>query len=68
MCTCLGSIRLLRNIKFVKMAESMDGVCGPNNKRLKDYKQPSKEPEEVKTTRKLLEGINLRRSQREKEV
>ena len=50
------------------MAESMDEVCGPNNKRMKDYKQPPKEPEEVKTTRKLLEGINLRRNQREKEV
>ena len=51
------------------MAESNDvSDTGLPRNRLKDYKQPMKEPEEVKSTRKLLEGINLRRNQREKKV
>ena len=51
-----------------KMAESINEVPGLTSNRLKDYKQPAKEPEEDKSTRKLLEGINLRRNQREKKV
>ena len=50
------------------MAESKNEVSGLSSNRLKDYKQPAKEPEEVKSTRKLIEGINLRRNQREKKV
>ena len=49
------------------MAESMN-VSGLTSNRGKDYKQPAKESEEVKSTRKLMEGINLRRKQREKKV
>ena len=41
-----------------------DVVCH----RLKDYKRTSKEPEDVKNTRKLLAGIKLRRDRRENEV
>ena len=51
-----------------KMAESKNEVFGPSSNRLKDYKQSAKEPAEVKSTRKLIEGINLRRNQREKKV
>ena len=62
-------ITLFRNVNSVKkMAESMNEVSGLTSNRLKGYKKPSKEPEEVNSTRKLIEGINLRRNQREKEV
>ena len=50
------------------MAESMNEIPSPSNNRLKDYKLQDKEPEEVEGTKKLIEGINLRRNQREKEV
>ena len=59
------------------MAESLDGlkntafhmdtsetVCDG----LKIYKKSGQESEEVSSTRKLLEGIRLRRDEREKEV
>ena len=36
--------------------------------RLVFYKKSGKESEEVRSTRKLLEGIQLRRDEREKEV
>ena len=36
--------------------------------RLKIYKKTGKESEEVRSARKLLEGIKLRRDEREKEV
>ena len=51
-----------------KTAESKNELSGLSSNRLKDYKQLAKEPQEVKSTRKLIEGINLRRNQREKKV
>jgi hypothetical protein len=59
------------------MAESLDGlktVIFPMDTsktacdRFKVYKKSIKESEEVKSTRKLLEGIKLRRDERGKEV
>ena len=44
--------------------DTVDVVCH----RLKDYKRTTKESEDVKTTRKLLAGIKLRRDRRESEV
>ena len=44
--------------------DTTDVVCH----RLKEYKRTSKEPEDVKSTRKLLAGIKLRRDRRENEV
>ena len=44
--------------------DTTDVVCH----RLKDYKRTSKETKDVKSTRKLLAGIKLRRDRRENEV
>ena len=51
----------LRGMAFM---DTTDVVCH----RLKDYKRTSKETEDVKSTRKLLAGIKLRRDRRENEV
>ena len=63
----------------MKMAESQEGAglktvvfpmdtSGTIYDRFKIYKKTGKESEEVRSTRKLLEGIKLRRDEREKEV
>ena len=44
--------------------DTSEKVCD----RLKNYKKTGKELEEVRSTRKLLDGIMLRRDEREKEV